>query len=76
MNINLKTKIQISLLLFIRKFRSPIVWASLGSLILWILKTSGKLDVLGLDAESFNNGWNLLTGVMIAVGILSNTDRV
>lgn len=67
---NMKTTI----LTILNRFRSPVVWASLGSLILWILKSSGKLAVLGLDAESFNTGWNLMTGVLIAIGIINNPE--
>jgi hypothetical protein len=56
----------------ISRFRSPIVWASLGAVILWVLKSTGKLIVLGLTPESFQVGWNLITGLMLTMGILNN----
>lgn len=59
----------------VNKFKSPVVWAGLGSVILWVLKTSGKLNFLGLTPESFQTGWNLFTGLMISLGFLNNPDQ-
>jgi uncharacterized membrane protein len=59
----------------ISRFRSPIVWASLGAFILWILKSSGYLITLGLDPDSFNTGWNLLTAFVIGIGIINNPEN-
>jgi uncharacterized membrane protein len=56
----------------LKRFKSPVVWASLGAMILWTLKTSGQLEGLGLDANSFNEGWNLVTTLAIAAGIINN----
>ena len=60
----------------LNRFKSRMVWVSLGSFILWILKTSGNLEGLGLSADSFNTGWNLIVGFLVSAGIINNpSDR-
>lgn len=59
------------------RFKSPVTWTALGAFVLWILKTSGKLDPLGLTPDSFDMGWNLFIGFLITVGVINNpTDKV
>jgi uncharacterized membrane protein len=68
-------KLKNTTITILNRFRSPVVWASLGAFILWILKSSGKLSLLGLDADSFNTGWNLLTALVIGVGVINNPEN-
>lgn len=60
----------------LNRFRSPVVLTGIGAVILWALKTSGKLEGMGLTADSFNTGWNLVTGLLVAIGFVNNpTDK-
>ena len=61
-----------SILAILKRFKSPVVWASLGATILWLLKASGRLEYFGLDADNFNMGWNIITGLLVSLGILNN----
>jgi len=56
----------------LKRFKSPVVWASLGAGVLWSLKSSGQLQGLGMDADSFNTGWNLFTGLLITLGLIND----
>jgi len=56
----------------LNRFRSPVVLTSLGAVILWGLKTSGKLESFGITADSFNTGWNLMVGFLLSAGVLND----
>lgn len=54
------------------RLKSPVVWASLASLVLFILKTYGLLAPIGLTEESFKELTALIFGAATAFGILNN----
>lgn len=54
------------------RFKSPVTWTALGAFLLWILKTSGGLEPMGLTADSFNMGWNLFIGFLVTLGVINN----
>lgn len=58
----------------VNKMKSPVVWGGLGTVVLWGLKTSGKLTSLGLTPESFQEGWNIITAAAIGILALNNPD--
>jgi uncharacterized membrane protein len=58
------------------RFKSPVAWGALVALILFILKTYGLLQVIGLTEDSFKELTTLIFAVATTFGILNNpTDK-
>jgi uncharacterized membrane protein len=58
------------------RWRSPVAWGSVATLILFVLKNYGLLAPIGLTEESFNELTILIFAVVTAFGIFNNpTDK-
>lgn len=54
------------------RWRSKAAWASVATLVLFILKTYGQLEVIGLSEDSFKELTTLVFAVAIAFGVFNN----
>lgn len=59
----------------ISKFRSPIVCSAFAALILFILKTNGFMQSLGITEESYQEFTSLLFAFLAAIGFLHNPNK-
>lgn len=58
------------------RFRSPVVWASIAALVLFVLKTYNLLAPVGLTEDSFKELSTLIFAALTAFGIFNNpTDK-
>lgn len=58
------------------RFKSPVAWGALVALVLFVLKTYGLLQVVGLTEDSFKELTTLIFAAAAAFGILNNpTDK-
>ena len=59
------------------RLNSPVAWAAVAALLLFILKTWNILPMLGLDEVEFNTLFTLIAGAFLALGIWNNpTNKV
>lgn len=54
------------------RWRSKAAWASVITLVLFILKTYGLLDAIGLSENSFKELTALIFAVALAFGVFNN----
>ena len=54
------------------RLQSKVVWVSVASLVLLILKNYGLLDNLGLTVESYNEIVDSIVAILVLFGILNN----
>ena len=54
------------------RWRSTAAWASVATLVLFILKTYGLLDRIGLAEDSFKELTALIFAVALAFGVFNN----
>ena len=54
------------------RWRSKAAWASVAALVLFILKTYGLLEPIGLTEDSFQELTTLIFAVAVAFGIFNN----
>jgi len=58
------------------RFKSPVAWGATIALVLFILKTYGLLQPIGLTEDSFQELTTLVFAAATAFGILNNpTDK-
>ncbi len=58
------------------RWKSPVVWASIAAVILFILKTYNLLAPIGLTEDSFKELTTLIFAALTAFGIFNNpTDK-
>ena len=58
------------------RWKSPVAWAALAALVLFILKTYGLLAPIGLTEDTYKELITLVFGALAAFGILNNpTDK-
>lgn len=58
------------------RWKSPVVWTSLGALVFFVLKTWGLLDWTGLTKDSYDELISLVLAALTAFGVLNNpTDQ-
>ena len=54
------------------RFKSKAAWVAIAALMLFILKTYGLLEVIGLTEDSFNELTTLIFAVALAFGVFNN----
>lgn len=54
------------------RLKSPIAWAAVAALLLFVLKTWNILPMIGLDEIGFNTLFTLIGGALVAFGIWNN----
>lgn len=54
------------------RWKSKAAWASVAALVLFILKTYGLLEIIGLSEESFKELTTLIFTVAMAFGVFNN----
>lgn len=58
------------------RLKSKVVWGTLATLVLFLLKNYGLLEPIGLTSESYKELTTLLLTTLIAFGVLNNpTDK-
>ena len=55
-----------------KRYKSKVMWMSLATLLLFLLKNYGLLDNLGLTVEGYNELINLIFAVAVGVGIIND----
>lgn len=54
------------------RLRSKVAWASVATLVLFVLKTYGLLEGIGLSEDSYKELTTLVFGVALAFGVFNN----
>lgn len=54
------------------RYRSPVAWATVASLVLLILKNYNLLPVLNMTDEVFNKMTDLIFAVLVSFGIFND----
>lgn len=58
------------------RWNSPIVWTSIGALVLLLLTNYNLLPTLGMSEDVFNQIVTSLVSILVMVGVLNNpTDK-
>jgi uncharacterized membrane protein len=58
------------------RLKSPVAWAAVVTLVLFVMKTFNLLAPIGLSEDSFKELTSLIFAVLAAFGIFNNpTDR-
>jgi len=58
------------------RFKSKYLWLAIFALVSFILKNWGLFEVVGLNADSFNELTDLVLALLVALGIVNNpTDK-
>lgn len=58
------------------RWRSPIVWTTLFSVLAFIMGNWGLYDMIGITEAGLANLFNLVLAALISIGILNNpTDK-